>query len=197
ADNAQTWPNFAGYRLYRAIHKPDTTFDMIFECGPGTDNPDIVSEYMDKTAQRGFDYYYYVTSYDDGSTNITHPGVSLESSLFWTRTIEPAYLRRPAAESLAQIRVVPNPYNIRAKNLQFGESGADRIMFLDLPPVCTIKIYAERGDLINTLEHTDGSGDEAWESVTSSRQVIVSGVYIAYFETSDGQSAFRKFVIIR
>lgn len=196
-DNAESWPNFVGYRVYRAIHKPDTTFDMIFECGPGTSNPDVVSEFMDRTAQRGFDYYYYVTSFDDGTTNISHPGVSLESSLFWTRTIEPAYLRRPAAESMSQIRVVPNPYNIRAKNLQFGTSGPDRIMFLDLPPACTIKIYTERGDLINTIEHTDGSGDEAWESVTSSRQVVVSGVYIAHFKTPDGQSAFRKFVIIR
>lgn len=197
SDNPESWHNFAGYRLYRAIHKPDTTFDLIFQCGTGTDHPDNVSEFMDKTAQRGFDYYYYVTSYDNGSTNTIQPGVPLESSLFWTRTIEPAYLRRPAAESMAQIRVVPNPYNIRAKNLQFGISGPDRIMFLDLPPVCTIKIYTERGDLINTLEHTDGSGDEAWESVTSSRQVVVSGVYVAYFETPEGKSAFRKFVIIR
>ena len=197
ADNAQSLPNFAGYRVYRAIHKPDTTFNLIFQCGPGTDHPDIVTEYMDRTAQRGFDYYYYVTSYDNGSTNTMQPGVPLESNLFWTRTIEPAYLRRPAAEKLAQIRVVPNPFNIRAKNLQFGDSGPDRIMFLDLPPVCTIKIFTERGDLIYTLEHTDGSGDEAWESITSSRQVVVSGVYIAYFETPDGQSTFRKFVIIR
>lgn len=152
---------------------------------------------MDKTAQRGFDYYYYVTSYDNGSTNLSHPGAPLESSMFWTRTIEPAYLRRPAAERLSQIRVVPNPYNIRAKNLQYGVSGPDRIMFLDLPPACTIRIYTERGDLIHTIEHTDGSGDEAWESVTSSRQVVVSGVYIAHFQTPHGQSAFRKFVIIR
>lgn len=197
ADNAASWPNFVGYRVYRAIHKPDTTFDLIFECGAGTSHPEVVSQFMDKTAQRGFDYYYYVTSYDNGSTNLMHPGVPLESSLFWTRTIEPAYLRRPAAERLSQIRVVPNPYNIRAKNLQYGVSGPDRIMFLDLPPACTIRIYTERGDLIHTIEHTDGSGDEAWESVTSSRQVVVSGVYIAHFQTPDGQSAFRKFVIIR
>jgi hypothetical protein len=69
--------------------------------------------------------------------------------------------------------------------------------FLGLPPACTIRIYTERGDLVKTLEHTDGSGDELWDSTTSSRQVVVSGVYIAVFTTPDGQSAIRKFIIIR
>jgi len=90
---------------------------------------------------------------------------------------------------------VPNPYNLTT--LQYGEPGKDRIMFLNIPPICTIRIFTERGDLIKTIEHTDGSGDEAWNSVTSSRQVVVSGLYIAHFETPDGESAIRKFVIIR
>ncbi len=197
SNNAESWPNFRGYRVYRAIHVPDTTYTMIFECGPGTDHPEIVNEFDDTSARRGIDYYYYVTSFDDGSTNDVHPGVPLESSMFYTMTNDPAYLRRPAGKSLADIRIVPNPYNIRARELQYGVSGADRIMFLNIPPVCTIKIYTERGDLIKTIEHTDGSGDEAWNSVTSSRQVVVSGVYIAVFETPDGQRAIRKFIIIR
>ncbi|MDZ7332850.1 MAG: fibronectin, partial [candidate division KSB1 bacterium] len=79
------------------------------------------------------------------------------------------------------------------------------------PPFCTIKIFTERGDLIYTIEHTDGSGDAEWNSITSSRQVVVSGVYIAHFEVTEdyydsqtgellfkkGDSAIRKFVIIR
>jgi hypothetical protein len=66
-----------------------------------------------------------------------------------------------------------------------------------LPAVCTIRIYTERGDLVKTIEHTDGSGDELWDSTTSYRQVIVSGVYIAVFTTPDGKSAMRKFIVIR
>ncbi|MDQ7053709.1 MAG: fibronectin, partial [candidate division KSB1 bacterium] len=197
SDNAESWPTFRGYRIYRAIHVPDSTYELIFECGPGTDHPEIVNRYEDTTPQRGFDYYYYIVSYDDGSTNDIHPGVPLESSRFYTMTNEPAYLRRAAGKSLEEIRVVPNPYNIRARDLQFGQSGPDRIMFLNLPPVCTIKIFTERGDLIYTIEHTDGSGDEAWNSVTKYGQVIVSGVYIVVFETPDGEKTFRKFVVIR
>ena len=197
SNNAESWPNFAGYRIYRAIHMPDTTYDLIFECGQGTANPQIVNNYDDTEPQRGFDYYYYITSFDDGSANDISPGVMLESSRFYTMTNEPAFLRRAAGTSLDEIRIVPNPYNIRARDIQFGESGADRIMFLNIPPVCTIKIFTERGDLIKVIEHTDGSGDEAWNSVTSSRQVVVSGVYIATFETPEGEVAVRKFIIIR
>jgi hypothetical protein len=211
SNNAESWSNFAGYRIYRAIFKPDTTFDLIFECGPGTDHPQIINNYDDLTPRRGFDYYYYITSYDNGSTNDYFPGVPLESGKFYTRTIEPAYLRRPPGKKLSDIRVVPNPFNIRARDIQFGESAPDRITFFNIPPVCTIKIYTERGDLITTLEHTDGSGDQAWNSITSSRQVVVSGVYIAVVEVTEnyddpetgtrlfneGDKEIVKFVIIR
>ena len=70
-------------------------------------------------------------------------------------------------------------------------------MFLNIPSVCTINIYTERGDLIESINHTDGSGDVAWNSLTSSRQVVVSGVYIAHIETPTGESAVRKFVVVR
>lgn len=193
ADNAASWPGFDGYKIYRATGKPDTTYTEIFSCN----RANVVHTFDDVTARRGFDYYYYIVSKDDGSKNDVHPGVPLVSSKFYTMTNAPAYLRRPAADDLADIRVVPNPYNIRARELQFGSVAPDRIAFFGLPPECTIKIFTERGDLIETLEHTDGSGDELWDSLTSSRQVVVSGLYIAVIETPDGRSAVRKFIIIR
>ncbi|MBP7460124.1 MAG: fibronectin [Candidatus Delongbacteria bacterium] len=196
SNSAETWPNFKGYRLYRAIHTSDTLYDMIYECGEGTPNA-LVNQYNDMTALRGFDYYYYISSFDDGSTNTIQPGVAMESSKFFTITTEPAYLRRAAGTRMADIRIVPNPYNIKARDIQFGDGGKDRIMFYNLPPVCTIKIFTARGDLIETLHHTSGSGDEAWNSVSQYRQVVVSGLYIAHFETPDGESIIKKFIIIR
>ena len=76
-------------------------------------------------------------------------------------------------------------------------------MFLNLPPECTIKIYNESGDLMQTIEHTDGSGDEAWgnlldeHSATSSGQIIVSGLYLAYIETPEGEQTIVKFAVVR
>ena len=185
--------NFAGYKIFRAVGKPDTTYDEIYS------GPTGVYYYADTSAVRGFSYYYYIVSFTDGSLNTsgeTNPTGPLFSSKFYTKTTEPAYLQRKAGETLDDIRIVPNPFNIAAKDLQYpGEE--NKIMFLDIPGYCTIKIYTERGDLITTINHDDGSGDETWRSITDYRQVVVSGVYIAVFETPDGKKAIRKFVIIR
>jgi hypothetical protein len=204
---SESQSGFAGYEVYRAVGRPDTVFEKIASLPPGT------AEYNDTQAARGFSYYYYLVAVNDGSNNTTgeaNPTGALRSGRFYTRTTEPAYLRRKAGLSLQDIRVVPNPYNISARGLQYlGEP--DKITFLDLPARCRIRIFTERGDLIQTIEHTNGSGDETWNSVTSSRQVVVSGVYIAHFEVTEdyydpetnqllykkGDSTFRKFVIIR
>ena len=199
--------NFAGYKIYRAVAKPDTVSNEIFSTGVGTYSFD------DITAVRGFSYYYYIVAVSDGSKNTSgeaNPTGPLYSSKYYTRTTEPAFLRRQAGSALDDIRVVPNPYNIRMRDLQYvGEP--DKIMFLDIPGNCEIKIYTERGDLVNTIIHDDGSGDQAWNSLTSSRQVVVSGVYIALFKVTkdyndpntgellykSGDTATRKFIIIR
>ena len=204
---AEGEPGFAGYKIFRSVGKPDTTFEEIYMASPGE------TEFEDVTAERGKAYYYYIVSVNDGSNNTsgeTNPTGPLYSSRFYTKTNQPAYLRRKPTSDLDSIRVVPNPFNIRAKDLQYpGEP--DKIMFLNIPGHCIIRIYTERGDLINTIVHDDGSGDEAWSSVTSSRQVVVSGVYIAHFTVTEdyvdpntgelkyrkGDQQIRKFVIIR
>jgi hypothetical protein len=111
--------------------------------------------------------------------------------------------------ALSAVRVVPNPYNIKARNIQYGQndlSSVDKLGFFNLPPLCRIKIYTELGDLIATIDHTNGSGDDYWYSLTSSRQVVASGLYIAYFEVTEnsadgqykkGDNIIKKFIIIR
>ncbi|MFH1851939.1 MAG: fibronectin type III domain-containing protein [Candidatus Neomarinimicrobiota bacterium] len=201
-------PDFAGYRIYRAVHKPDTVHTLLATVGAG------ITSYEDKTPSRGLDYYYYITAFNDGSNNTSgelNPSGPLESGRFYTKTTEPANLKRKQGENLADIIIVPNPYNISANKLQYSESGVDKIGFLNIPGKCVIKIYSERGDLIETIQHDDGSGDEYWNSISSARQVVVSGLYIAYFEVSEnifdeetgekifskGENTFRKFIIVR
>ncbi|MFB0515534.1 MAG: fibronectin [Candidatus Neomarinimicrobiota bacterium] len=219
AEGVEEASNFGGYRIYRGVGRWDTTYTEIFACGVGTANPEIVYEFNDLTPIRGFDYYYYITSFSDGSLNhsTANPGGQLESSRFYTQTSRPANLKRPAGEALEDIRIVPNPWHIRQRGLAQsdiffpGLTAVDRLMFYNIPGWCTIRIYTERGDLVTTIEHDDGTGDEAWNSITDSRQVVVSGVYIAYIEvTKDqhdpvtdeilyrkGDSIIRKFTVIR
>ncbi len=77
-------------------------------------------------------------------------------------------------------------------------------MFYNIPGYCEIKIFTERGDLIKILDHTDGSGDERWNLVSKDRQIVVSGIYIAYIKVTEnspnfnkGESTFKKFIVIR
>ncbi len=214
ADNAMSWPKFNGYVIYRSegnVMQPKTVYTKIFECGKA----DAVTSFDDVTAVRGFDYYYYIQSKDDGSANEVHPGAPLYSSKFMTVTNEKARLLRSAGTVLENVRVVPNPYDIRARSLQFGQySQYDRIAFYGLPPKCKLRIYTESGALIWEKEHTNGAGDELWDSMTSSGQIIVSGVYMLYVEVTEdtpdtwankdnailytrGETVIRKFVVIR
>ena len=72
--------NFNGYRLYRAIDRPDTLYEKIFETN------DAITTFDDITAERGKDYFYYIQSKDDGSQNDVFPGRPLCSSRFFTKT---------------------------------------------------------------------------------------------------------------
>ena len=203
SNEPESYPGFSGYNLYRLKFKPDTTI-FNYDANQGVLYPldesiatmwqlePGVNTYEDLTASRGFDYFYFLEAFDNG----TNDNRVLNSSKFYTITNTAAYLKRPPGESFEEIRVVPNPYHISSRDIQYGVSAPDRLMFLNIPPVCTIRIFTERGDLIETIEHTDGSGDEAWNSITSSRQIIVSGLYIAHFEMPDG-NAIRKFSVVR
>jgi hypothetical protein len=99
---------------------------------------------------------------------------------------------------LDSVRVVPNPYDIRSRLFQFGtKSQYDRIAFYGLPPTCKLMIFTESGERIWQKDHTTSTGDELWDSTTSSGQIVASGIYILYVEAPDGRSVIRKFVVIR
>jgi hypothetical protein len=183
-------PNLAGFRISRAVGRPDTLYDVVHTCDANGLN---AWTWDDATPVRGKDYYYYIQSYSDNN------GALSFSNKFWTMTNTAANLKKPAKATLDSIRVVPNPWDIRSRRLQFGtEFGLeDRIAFYGLPKICTIKIFTERGDLVKVIEHTNLTGDDYWHQETESRQIVVSGLYIAYFETPSGESTFRKFIIIR
>jgi hypothetical protein len=109
-------------------------------------------------------------------------------------------LRAPVETPLSSTRIVPNPYSIASdvSRLRFGSTSADRIAFFNIPAECKIRIYTETGELIKEILHTNGSGDEYWNSNTSSGQVIVSGIYIVIFENMrTGERAIKKLAVIR
>jgi hypothetical protein len=124
------------------------------------------------------------------------PSHKLKSSRLYTQTYAPAFKRSPGRSVLtnSKVRVVPNPYIISAE-LKYDKP---KVVFVNLTGECTIQIYSELGELIQTLEHNDGSGSEDWPMTTSSNQFIVSGIYIGVITDSNtGDKVITKFSIIR
>ena len=238
ADNPESDPDFEGYRLYRAMLEPDSFYHPIFECSVTEGN--VATSYLDKALLRGINYYYYIVAY-----SIDPVLGELESGRAYTQTTIPASLKKPPRDItddgtlisviaqqyalgqindeerldavLGMVRIVPNPYNIKNRKITFGSGiDKDKLMFYNLPENCEIRIFTERGDLVDVLDHVTMEGmaavaDEAWNSSTASRQVVKSGVYIAHIRVTkdinetetglpllfEGESVIKKFIIIR
>ena len=200
-------PSRTGWHVYRA--KGTYNFPYVGEAlaDHGGLGHELIAElsgsatsYEDATAARGESYYYFIQAVGDAADNnggALTPAGALKSNQHWTQTYLPASLKRAPGANLEAIRVVPNPYHVGATtDVRFSDR--DRLAFLDVPGNCTIKIYTQLGELVETITHTDGSGDEYWDQTTSSRQVVASGLYIAHItDDATGDTAERKFVIIR
>jgi hypothetical protein len=190
--------DFAGYRVYRTLGRNDTTFTKIWECG-GKSGVPVTTRYVDINVQRGFAYYYYVTAYDDGMQNWDRPGESLESGKYWNmmlknKPVHPFMSGKPVPD-LSNIKVVPNPYHDKSVQYNYPKE-ENKLMFINLPLKCTIKIYTANGELVRTIYHDDKTSEQAWNQVTESNQLIFSGVYIFYVESDQGTKV-GKFVVVR
>ncbi|WP_412068386.1 hypothetical protein [Rubrivirga sp. IMCC43871] len=201
------------WEIYRASSKRDSAYTLIHTAGAGE------TTYADTSPVRGVNYFYYLQGVRDGAANdgtaLTPAGRALRSSRYATQTYDGTRLKRRQGEAMEDVRVVPNPYYIGASRsgaapLRFPDQN-DKLAFFNIPGVCRIDIYTQIGELVDSIEHTDGSGDEFWDHTTSSRQVVASGLYIAVITVTEdvldlatgevlfqaGEQAFRKFVVIR
>jgi hypothetical protein len=157
--------------------------------------------YEDTEVTRGIQYYYYLQAVGDvnqDNTGLTPTGVRLKSGRYYTQTYTPGFLKREPGQTIGDVRVVPNPYNLGSSNDVRWPGQQDRIGFLDVPGQCDIEIYTELGELVEEIAHTDGSGDEYWDLTTKANQVVVSGLYFAVIKDREtGDQLIRKFIIMR
>lgn len=98
-----------------------------------------------------------------------------------------------ANADLADIKVVPDPYMVHAEweNSRFE----NKIQFIHLPETCTIRIYSLGGDLVNTIEHTDGTGTADWNLLSKNGLGIAPGIYFYHVESEYGNRLGRFAVI--
>jgi hypothetical protein len=99
-----------------------------------------------------------------------------------------------ANADLQAIKVVPNPF-IAANEITRGR-GRQRILFTNLPPLATIRIYTISGNLVRILEHGDGSGTAEWDVRTRFDLLVASGNYYYHVTTPDGRTHLGRFAVI-
>jgi len=99
-----------------------------------------------------------------------------------------------ADADLQAITVVPNPF-IAANEITRGR-GRQRILFTNLPPQATIRIYTISGNLVRILEHGDGSGTTEWDVRTRFDLLVASGNYYYHVTTPDGRTHLGRFAVI-
>lgn len=187
SDDTEWYEPFGGYRLYRSVFDTED-WDLIAELPGG------VHSFTDSTVTRGFPYYYSLCTYDaetglesgrsnykqelDGTPIPVFPGWSSDSN--WTENV----------------RTVPNPYRISAA---WESSYQNKIAFVNLPPICDIRIYTLSGDHVHTLEHRSfggQSGEEYWDLTNQSGSSVCTGLYVYTVQTETAHFIGR-FAVIR
>lgn len=106
----------------------------------------------------------------------------------------------PTKAMLDDIKVVPNPYIVRNTWERSGDYS--RLQFVNLPEVCTIRVFTLAGDHVRTIEHnenteSDKPGWEWWDLLTHNNSRIASGIYIYHVDIPGIGEHIGKFAIVR
>lgn len=98
------------------------------------------------------------------------------------------------------IKVVPNPYMVSSLwEPEFGELAYEpirQIQFINLPPECDIHVFTIAGDLIKTLNHSNGTGTEAWDLRAAGGRELAPGIYL-YVVKSGSFEFMNRFAVIK
>lgn len=167
------YPTEAGKDLYWELIK-----EVPIESAVKNENG--LYEYTDEGLVIGEDYHYAVTAVSERGASINpygEEGPYLESSRWSNRSLLPAVPFVPGLSILDSVVVVPNPFYIYGQKMNFM-SDNNRLMFANLPPYCTLRIYNVTGDLVHKIRHERGTATAYWDQITMNNQYIASGVYI-------------------
>jgi hypothetical protein len=153
-------------------------------------------ELVDRNVHDDFPYRYALSTFDRGFLGGDGLGSVFEGTLAETGKVYPAPQARDAER---EVYVVPNPYKRSAD----WEEDAAKIVFANLPPSCTIRIFTVAADHVATIEHGPGlplstsPTSTSWDLVSDGGEDIVPGIYIFYVESPDGFRQTGKMIIAR
>jgi len=136
--------------------------------------------------------YQYVKSYT-GAGTATRPLLVPGLTLAWR--VESATAATGPTD-LSQVHTVPDPY-LTTSRYDLAPS-TKQLMFVNLPPQATIRIYTLTGILVDIVNHEDptGGGRLVWDLRNRNNQFVASGVYFFHVVTPEGEEHVGKFTIL-
>lgn len=209
--------DFGAYKIYRSNNTFEGPWQLVDSVHVGRFNrdslmrsPDSLRITIDSSkststynlikyfveAEPNVPYRYCVTSIDTGRYESAMTGYC-----FYPVSAEPA-----PSNTQSEVRVVPNPFRQVSGYTETAEN--KRIAFVNIPALCTIRIYTLALDLVKTLEHRNGGGIETWGSqsgkdymLTDFAQNVQPGIYIYHIESHvpgrEGETSVGKLAIIK
>ena len=122
----------------------------------------------------------------EGSLNNWDPIYRFDTEDVATQIGEVAVLE----EMLEEINIVPNPYYAYS---QYETNKLDnRVKIVNLPEVCTVRIYNLSGTLIRTYDKADPLTYIDWDLKNEANVPIAGGVYIIHIDVPGVGQAVRK-----
>jgi hypothetical protein len=85
-----------------------------------------------------------------------------------------------AKQQALRVGVFPNPY--RGFNLEERDPVNRFVTFTNLTPTAKIRIYTLSGELVQVIEHNDGTTRARWNLRNSADVPVASGIYIVHVE---------------
>ncbi|RKY25193.1 MAG: hypothetical protein DRP79_06890, partial [Planctomycetota bacterium] len=154
----------------------------------------------DQALVNGWKVYYAITVVDQLSGELaeilgagkqeSEPTFSLANSVT-PRTDALALNQR----DVLKIRVVPNPFYAHAS---WDISPTEKhVQFINLPGTCTIRIFTISGNLVNVLQHTNGTGTENYNLRNRFGEPLASGIYYYVVTDRSGDKETGRFVVVQ
>jgi hypothetical protein len=157
--------------------------------------------------------YIAVTAKDFGAPKMGVPAIKSSPESNATASVT-ATLSKPD-----EVIVVPNPYRGDVKYTDMGWEDLDgsytyaeeyrKIVFLNIPERCVIRVYTLAGDLCKVITHNGNSDPDVpywygrngayWNLINDNRQACLSGLYLFSVQDADKKKDdfVGKFVVIK
>jgi hypothetical protein len=122
--------------------------------------------------------------------------VNTDGDVFSYKTNAPVKNDIALAKQQAKlVNVFPNPYV--GYNIEERDPVNRFVTFTHLTPTAKIRIFTIAGELVRTIEHTDGTQLERWDLRNADAVPVASGIYIAHIELPNVGQKILKLAVFQ